>query len=280
MTLNHDLIIMNKKVLADKIRQLRISADFSQQEIANFLKINRASYSLIESANRNVKVHELKLLSEKFDIPLSILLSDSLIPKPQIALSPKNKKKFKKLVLYILHKCGMKPNIGKTVLYKLLYFSDFNYYEKYNKKLSGIPYIKLPMWPAPYNFDFIIQEMKDDNELIEIRTKFMWYSQHRYIPNISLDVDFSTQEKEIVDDVVTSFSDNLASEISQYSHGDIPRKETVDMEIIDYNLVQKREYPYSVIQRIQKKEKAFADIKATAMFDDLADESNIYEKYR
>ena len=36
----------------------------------------------------------------------------------------------KNLILYILGKCGQRPNIGKTVLNKLLYFSDFNFYEK------------------------------------------------------------------------------------------------------------------------------------------------------
>ncbi|MDD4141558.1 MAG: hypothetical protein PHR20_02025 [Bacteroidales bacterium] len=33
------------------------------------------------------------------------------------------------VLLYILERCSGKTNVGKTVLYKLLYFSDFNYYE-------------------------------------------------------------------------------------------------------------------------------------------------------
>jgi len=41
--------------------------------------------------------------------------------------------KFKEVLLYILGKVGSKPNIGQTVLYKLLYFIDFNYYEKYEE---------------------------------------------------------------------------------------------------------------------------------------------------
>lgn len=271
---------MADKKLAEKIKQLRIFNDFSQQEIADFLYLNRASYSLMESGNRNVKADELKKISEKFDIPLSILLSDKPIPKPKKNITKQNKEKFKNLVLYILHKCGMKPNVGKTVLYKLLYFSDFNFYEKYGKKLSGIDYIKLPMWPAPYNFDSIIQEMKDDNEIIEVRAEYESYVQHRYMPNKEILNVFSLQEKEIVDKVIDDFSTKNASEISEYSHWDIPWKQTEDMGIIDYSLAKKREYPYSVLAREDKKKQAFAEIRASRMFDDLSDESDLYEQYR
>ena len=45
--------------------------------------------------------------------------------------------KFKNIILYLLECCAGKPNVGETVLYKLLYFSDFNYYELYEEQLSG-----------------------------------------------------------------------------------------------------------------------------------------------
>ena len=51
-------------------------------------------------------------------------------------------KKFKEVLLYILEKVGSKPNVGMTVLYKLLYFIDFDYYEKFEEQLLGATYIK------------------------------------------------------------------------------------------------------------------------------------------
>jgi hypothetical protein len=63
---------------------------------------------------------------------------------PEMPVKPANKEKFKELLLYILYEVGMKPNIGKTVLYKLLYFCDFNFYELYGKSITGMQYIKLP----------------------------------------------------------------------------------------------------------------------------------------
>ncbi len=80
--------------------------------------------------------------------------------------------------------------------------------------------------------------------------------------------------------VLQNYSDANASEISEYSHEDIPWKETTDMDIIDYDLANKRTYPYSITQREKRKQQAFAEIKASGMYDDLDDEPDIYEKYR
>ena len=41
------------------------------------------------------------------------------------------------MIHYIIYRCQKKPNFGRTILYKLLYFSDFNFYELYEKPLSG-----------------------------------------------------------------------------------------------------------------------------------------------
>lgn len=40
---------------------------------------------------------------------------------------PFDKEKFKNIIHYIIHECQEKYEIGRTVLIKLLYFSDFNY---------------------------------------------------------------------------------------------------------------------------------------------------------
>ena len=53
-----------------------------------------------------------------------------------------NLEKFKTVVHYLIAKCGLKDNVWRTVLYKLLYFSDFNFYELYEKALTGEKYIK------------------------------------------------------------------------------------------------------------------------------------------
>jgi hypothetical protein len=50
-----------------------------------------------------------------------------------------NRRKAKNIILYLLNKCGP---MTKEKLFYLLYFIDFDYYEKYNEKLMGFNYIK------------------------------------------------------------------------------------------------------------------------------------------
>jgi hypothetical protein len=45
-----------------------------------------------------------------------------------------------------LRKVGGKPNEGMTVIYKRLYFIDFDYYEKYEYQLMGLVYVKNHHW--------------------------------------------------------------------------------------------------------------------------------------
>ena len=45
-------------------------------------------------------------------------------------------------------------------MYKLLYFSDFDFYELYETKMTGETYKKLQRGPAPDNFDLAIIELE------------------------------------------------------------------------------------------------------------------------
>ena len=60
----------------------------------------------------------------------------------EIRVQEKNIKKFKEVLLYILEKVGAKPNVGESVINKLLYFIDFDYYERFEENLTGATYIK------------------------------------------------------------------------------------------------------------------------------------------
>ena len=60
--------------------------------------------------------------------------------KERVVLSSANVDKFENAFLYITQKIGALPNVGQTVLYKILYFCDFDYYEKYEEQLTGARY--------------------------------------------------------------------------------------------------------------------------------------------
>lgn len=78
-------------------------------------------------------------MEPEYDIQKSEKKTES--PDIRISIPENNIEKFKQVFLYILSKVGARPNVGQTVLYKLLYFIDFDYYELYEKQLMGLSYI-------------------------------------------------------------------------------------------------------------------------------------------
>ena len=79
----------------------------------------------------------------------------------QIRVTEKNLDKFKQVLLYVLNKVGGKPNIGETVLHKLLYFIDFDYYEKFEENLMGATYIKNHHGPTSIELGVVMKKMQE-----------------------------------------------------------------------------------------------------------------------
>ncbi len=252
---------MTQYDLGRRISKLRKNKGYSQDELAKVLNISRSSITQIELGKRNLSVIELKNITEFLNISIDKFLAPNfelskinnqnkkLTNKNQIRISiPKLKvEKFKNILLYILERCAGKPNVGETVLYKLLYFSDFNYYELYEEHLSGAQYKKLPFGPVPQKLDLIINDMIDNKLLQRLKFDYHGYPQTRYIPLRKPDLtQLKASEKEIIDRVIDQYSDWSAAAISDFSHKDMPWLASEDGETIDYELVFYREVPYSV----------------------------------
>ncbi|OGC25502.1 repressor protein [candidate division WOR-1 bacterium RIFOXYB2_FULL_42_35] len=252
---------INPKELAARLKALREKAGLSQEEISSRLDISRTSISQIENNERGVSSLELAAFSEVFKVSTDYILGlaaepevilpkeDDHLPKQSLRLSvPRLKlEKFKQVLLYLLEHCAGKPNIGETVLYKLLYFIDFNYYETYEEQLTGATYIKNTYGPTPIEFIKIIDQMEDKGEIRTIKDKYYDYPQKRYLPLVKADLSqLKASEKEIIDKVLMAHSDKTAAEISNYSHEDVPWKATKDKDTIDYELVFYRTPAYSV----------------------------------
>ena len=150
-------------------------------------------------------------------------------------------------MLYILNEVGSKPNIGESVLYKLLYFIDFNYYEMYEEQLIGATYIKNNYGPTPKEFIVVVEEMQDLEEIVKVEDKYFQYPQRKYLPLRPPDLSgLRANELKMIDEVLEKLSDMNASQISEYSHKDAPWLTTDDGEIIDYESVFYRTPEYSV----------------------------------
>lgn len=165
----------------------------------------------------------------------------------RINVPQKNVDKFKEVLIYILNKIGSKPNVGETVIYKLLYFVDFNFYEKYEDQLIGATYIKNRFGPAPIEFQKIVGRMIKEKEITKIENEYFKYPQTKYLPLRKANLSkLRANEIEIIDDVLKRLSDMSATQISKYSHNDVPWLTTDDGKAIEYESVFYRTIEYSV----------------------------------
>lgn len=250
------------KKLGKRIKHLRELTAMTQEELAKKLKISRPTIAQIEKGGRRIPADELIKLSKIFDVDISALLElekepqvilektkRGTEPKPQIRINvpQKNLEKFKQVLLYILNKVGSKPNIGMTVIYKLLYFIDFDYYEKHEEQMIGATYKKNKFGPTPIEFQDIVKEMIKNKEITKVKDKYFAYPQTKYLPLKTLkQLALLDDEREVIDDVLRRLSDMNASQISEYSHNDVPWLTTDDGAIIEYESVFYRTAPYSV----------------------------------
>ncbi|MCO5260322.1 MAG: DUF4065 domain-containing protein [Crocinitomicaceae bacterium] len=255
-------IKLNQSKIGQRITQLRKLKGLSQVELAKKIAISRPSLAQIELGNRSIDIFELQKLSMELGFSLDEIMAEDFSKDELIIDKTKNQSKtkkeriskptlqvskFKNVLLYILEHCSGKPNVGETVLYKLLYFSDFNYYELYEEHLTGVKYRKLPFGPVPQQLDFIINQMLVDGQLQRVKSSFNGFSQIRYLPLVKADLtQLKASEKETIDKVIEQMSDWSATTISNYSHKDMPWLVTKEGEEINYELVFYREAPFSV----------------------------------
>ena len=259
--------MIKSEELGKKIRQLREDRKLSQAELAKVIGTSREIVSNIETGARMPKLGEISELSSFFHCSIDDLISDegnveiiikkSKEAKPEketlrINVPQKNLNKFKEVFLYILNEVGAKPNIGESVLQKMLYFIDFDYYEEYEEQLIGATYIRNKYGPTPIEFIKVIDEMIDAEDLEKVKSRH-YYEQTKYLPLRKADLsNLSANELSTINKVLERLSDMNATQIAEYSHNDIPWLATDDKEKINYEAVFYRTPPYSVRQYIEE----------------------------
>ena len=249
------------KSIGLKIKKERKQLGMSQEMLAEELGVKRVALSSIERGLRRVTLEEASQIADFFNLSTDILIGKeddikviierkkrSFNRKMGIRISVPQKKlqKFKEILIYILEKVGSKANVGETVIYKLLYFIDFDFYEKYEEQLIGATYIKNHYGPTPKEFVKIVGEM-EGKDLYKIKNKHFSFSQTKYYPLRKPDLSIlMANEKETIDFTLNRLSDMNAKQISDYSHEDIPWKTTEYGDVIDYESVFYRTAAYSV----------------------------------
>lgn len=249
-------------VLGKRIREFREREAVSQEKLAKLIGVSRPALSQIENGERKVSADELVALAGIFNVsverlldlekPVEVSISEQkeereAVQEVRIHVPQKNVRKFKEILLYILTKVGARPNIGETVIYKLLYFIDFDYYELHEEQLIGATYMKNNHGPTPVEFKKIVERMIQEGEIEKVRSEYFSYPQTKYLPRRSPKLEIlSADELQLIDHVLERLVGMNANQISNYSHDDVPWKTTARGKVIPYESVFYRTAPYSM----------------------------------
>ncbi len=249
----------------ENLARLRKQSQLSQEFMARHLGLTRATYSKIENGQKSPTLNEVEKLAEVLGIEIEELISrrppaaealadgvvlpkakpDSVGPRPKIKLDAA---KLESVLLYVLGKIGSQPNMGETVLYKLLYFIDFDYYEKFGQSITGMQYKHNHYGPTPgQTFRALTKAMTEKGELKIVETNFYDRPQKRYIAGTGADLRaLSGQEVCHIDEALGRLGGKTAKELTDLAHQDMPWLATEPGQVIDYQLAKYRTTPTAV----------------------------------
>ncbi|OHA89776.1 MAG: hypothetical protein A3C70_00765 [Candidatus Zambryskibacteria bacterium RIFCSPHIGHO2_02_FULL_43_14] len=152
------------------------------------------------------------------------------------------RKQYQNAILYLCRK--LKGEVrGKKKLAKLLYFADFDLYEKSQKLITGDIYCALPMGPVPSALEEITAEMVKKKmlsiEQIEERVGYNPTEVYKCIvePDISV---FNEEEKKMLDRIVIKYGHLNGKQLEELSHAEAPYIGTELRKEIPYELTYYR----------------------------------------
>ena len=147
----------------------------------------------------------------------------------------------KQVVLYFLERIN-NVHLGRTKLMKLLYFVDFDHYEKHGEAITSAVYRKLPHGPVPTKVEKLIKKMVEQGDVREVRVQNANYTQHRLLTlNAKFDPSlFNGAELQTLERVAAEWGDATAAQVEAATHREAPWAATEDGKQIDYEMAHYR----------------------------------------
>jgi len=148
------------------------------------------------------------------------------------------KEKYKQVILYLCSKLNNEIR-GKKKLAKLLYFVDFDFFEKHQKYFIGDQYKALPMGPFPTHLGEITREMTREKTLkIEFVKEHGGYNATEVYkclnePRVAY---FTRSEKSMLDRVIKKYGHLNGKQLEDITHAEAPYSGTKPNDIIFYEL--------------------------------------------
>ena len=148
-----------------------------------------------------------------------------------------NQKKYKNAVLFFARKI-QNGTLGKLKMMKLLYFLDFDFFEKFGRSITGDEYLRFENGPVPHMGEKILKEMNGKEIKITKRKVGEGYNDQMHIEALT-DFDVNVFEKEellMLEEIASKWEKFTGAEMKNASHGEAPWIATKPDDVIDYNL--------------------------------------------
>jgi len=152
-----------------------------------------------------------------------------------------NNKKYKNAILFFANRIK-NGTLGKLKMMKLLYFLDFDFFEKYGQSVTGDEYLRFDNGPVPRNAKKLLEEMNGKEIKITHRQTGEGLHDQQHIEALK-NFDLSVFEKEeliMIEEVADKWERFSGSEMKSATHGEAPWIATIPDGVIDYNLAYYR----------------------------------------
>ncbi len=152
-----------------------------------------------------------------------------------------NEEKYKNIILFFANKIK-NGTLGKLKIMKLLYFLDFDFFEKYGKPVTGDEYLRFDNGPVPRMAEKILKAMNGLEVRISNRKIANGLHDQQHIEPLKfyeMNI-FSREELMMMEEVADKWEKFSGSEMKNASHGEAPWIATKPNDVIDYNLAYYR----------------------------------------
>ena len=159
-----------------------------------------------------------------------------------------NRKKYQNAVLYLCRRLGGEIRVKKK-LTKLLYFADFDFYEKYQKSITGDVYTAYPKGPLPSALNEIVAELSKKGAL-KVEAEQEWGEEYAptevYKSVTESDIGvFEPGEIQMLDRVAKRYGGLNGEQLAELSHAEAPYSATEPYEKIPYEFTYYRGTDFS-----------------------------------
>jgi uncharacterized phage-associated protein len=152
-----------------------------------------------------------------------------------------NNKKYKNAILYFANKI-QNGTLGRLKMMKLLYYLDFDFFEKYGRSVTGDIYLRWENGPVPESGLAMLTKMRGQEIKITSRKIGVGINDQLHIEALQ-PYDLSVFDKEelvMLEEVSDKWEKFSGSEMKSATHGEAPWIATKPNNVIDYNLAYYR----------------------------------------